>query len=1173
MATAANMGGLYATVRLDTSQALAEIRKLNTEFKRAFAATGGTRGGLGAVNTQANKASASLNKTQKAAKGVKTEIDKTGRAADKAGKKLGNMGKALEQGATNFTTTLSSLGAARSGNYLYAAAGVVNGLKGAFTGAATSGLALGVAVAGITAAVVIAVGTMVGWISVIKRLSTEAVKSATSLETLMVSFEALLGSRAAAEAEFGFLVEAARVSPFFTDAIVNLDRFLLAQGLLNTELRQNTVKALIDFGSAAGLTGADLQNLARALGQVYVAGRLTGDEARQLRNNFLGVDRILRELPQYANESGIAIKKATEEGLVSARDFYEGFFAYTADFKDAAAQQQQTLAGLRDTIIDTFQLGLGEATLRLSELDEGFSVLGALKAPLRELLDVINSIDFTPLAASLGAVVSVFTGPFTNFITNSGAAIVKFFQESLPSAIAFTATVLNYLWTITRYVFSLIIQGVANLFRPFGVFSRNIATWQDFVTTAIKAVGYVIIGLSAVWSASFAIIAGTTALLSGLIAAGIIIILKSVVALIRLLSGNAGGAWDTFTDGLNRGWEAIKDGAETARGIATDTAAGIAEAWNAIGDLEPIELPEFEVPETGGAGLPGEDAFPGGSSGDDAGGGGGSAAADAANRAMDTLFDLTKRWFDQRSELEKAFLGSEGFEATASQIAAGGKKLIEALTAIGGPEAEAAIAVVDSGTRQLLQLAAQREAVAEQLADAEKELDDLIKERDRLSDSIADSARKFALSLRTEEETVKRLESFSERGFFYETESTRQKSFLESLRERYAALLEFQTNLKKLAALGFSNDVISELAAAGPDAAGAAASELAAAGPEVVDEVNTTFQGIADVAENLGSSVADTVYGGAIDAAQAVADGLTADLAAIEEAAIAITNTIYEAVLPLAKEMEEVGKAAGGGMADGISGANPEVEGAIAGTESIFGDGLDRITAGVGEFGIETIDSLGGTADSMLGLFEGLFADILTAWYEFRTELGNRVAAVRGFLAEAWGRVKSNPFVNAVANWYNSYVKGPWALLWDTFRYAGEYGIVNAGKALAERIFGWNLGVVDLPLSASARSFLTSLSKAVNWIIDQFNRIPWLPDLPRWNPNLSGAGGGKSTGTVPKTVAPPSSAGAVSLSNTGYSNPEVHVYIGNEEIDGHIDTVVRQNNSSAGTNVFSGSRL
>ena len=62
---------------------------------------------------------------------------------------------------------------------------------------------------------------------------------------------------------------------------------------------------------------------------------------------------------------------------------------------------------------------------------------------------------------------------------------------------------------------------------------------------------------------------------------------------------------------------------------------------------------------------------------------------------MGAIFDLTRRWFDLRSQLEKGLLGSAGFEATIDQIASMGQKLVEAMSEIGRP---GVVALIERGT-------------------------------------------------------------------------------------------------------------------------------------------------------------------------------------------------------------------------------------------------------------------------------------------------------------------------------------------------------------------------------------------------------------------------------------------------------------------------------------------
>lgn len=1134
MAANQGVGGLYATVGLDISDAQRKLQALDRQFKGIFtsssASTAPASGGMNRLSQSTRKATNEMRKADAAAKKTQQSISKLGRSSRRTATDAAGLKGQLKGISDTLSTTLASFGAARSGNYFY---GLSSGLQavtrgfGAAGGAASGfGLSLGSIVASSLALVTLLGGVAVG----LRKITQVSNQSAANLERLTVSFEALLGSQQRAAEELQFLIRAAEISPYFTEAIVSLDRFLLAQGLLNDELRRGITQRLIDFGSAAGLSGDQLQNLAYALGQVYNAGRITGDEARQLRNNFLGVQNVLRSLPRYAEATGEELSKAMEAGQISSQDFFEGFFAYTARFGDAAAAQQQTLIGLKDTFVDVFQLGLGSANLELAEFNQVLSPLENLKAIFRELLDIFDQIDFRPLIASLGALVNTFVGPFASFLSNEGDRIKNFFEDTLPRAVIFAANIFRAFAGAVEVIG----RAIGNIFRTltgaFTGFVRIVTDGSAGGAAALKVLGragIIAVGVLILPFVKLAFVIGT--------------VITLVQTLIVLLTDGWSAAADTFLKGV----------LGTVEGISR-VGAGLIDAWNALDNLDPISFDDLfpdgitpAAPDAGDANA--GFGFPA-SGGDEAGGA--SAAAKAMEKAMDVLFDLTQRWFDTRSALESGFLGKEGFEATVTSIVNTGKKLIEALRDISG--ADGLIRKVRNATFDLIDLARQREEVAEALAAADKRLADAIKARDNFAEKVRQSAIDFANAFNQETESVRQFQLFSERGFFYETEEKKQKSFVESLRERLDALRNFLANIKRLKSLGLDEGLLEQLVAAGPEQAGEVAAALAEGGAAMISEVNVLQDAVNTVANELGDFGANTFYQAGVDMAQAQVDGLTAQLASIEDAAVDLTQIIYDAVLPLAEEMENVGSASGAGLASGLEAGASPLEGILDDINSNVSTSLGKMSQGFADLpgsfaggilaGESTVTSaVDSLFDSLNATIDPWFEDTTVNWANFWTGLPQYVAEFRDTVLAYW--IQSLKAMDFIVE-----------------------SIVNAIPDAIE--FVWNSLVQFLETAvAAAVNALNIVIRAVNAIPGvnisevRFSGLGGLRlDIPDYRSNLYN--------NVPQggSLLEQALSGQVAL-------PTVNVYIGDQELTDIVDTRVTYEQNRTYRELVGGRRI
>ena len=1078
MAANTNIGGLFATVNLDVSATLKELKKLETAVRKAVSP-------LNQTNQRNKGASKSADRLAQSTRRANREMNKANTSAKRAGLSISRLGRLFRRSAADteklkeslkassnaLSATLASFGAARSGNYFY---GFSSGIKAVTRGLGGAGGAATVAGASIGALVAVAaagIGSLALFGAGLKRLTVQTFRSGAELERLLVSFEALFGSAQRARAEFNFLLEAAKVSPYFTEDILGLDRFLIAQGIANDELRRGVVQGLIDFGSAAGLTGDKLRDLSYALGQVYNAGRLTGDEARQLRNNFLGAERVLRTLPRYADLSGLALKGMMEDGTISAQDFFEAFFAFTADFDEAAGKMQQTLKGLIDTTIDVFQLGLGQAAVDIAEFGgAAISPLEAVKEPLRAILRIVESIDFRPIVAALGDLVSFLVGPVTESVTGSVDQIIEFFEVRIPKAILRVKVVLQSVASMFQvFVAPLRVLGggIVDIARALGLVTDE----SDTTFRALQVVGSIGLIVVTILIAKFAALAAAIRVVAGV-----------VMGLWAVIKGEG---WGGFTREFNKGLSDVADGVNA-----------YTDAWKALWSLKPPSstLGEWEWTDPKGA----DDIAGGGDAFNEAGDSAKKAsgkidkAAQEMAKAMDSLFQLTRRWFDLRSELEQGFLGANGFEATAEQIARMGQRVIGLLGDIA--DTEAVQAFIDSSTRRLIALAKQREVAATALADAERKLQAAIKERDSFAAKVKESALRFANAFRTETETVRDFQLMSERGFFYETESQKQKSFLDQLRERTQAVKDFFNNIKTLSARGLSENLLRDLIEAGPEAAGDAARQLAEGGDDVIAEVNDLNAEVTRVAEDLGHFGGQKFYQAGVDQARATALGLRSQVAAIEAEAIGIGQQIYEAILPfaeeLAEDLAEAGANAGSNFLNNIMGGFDAVNDAIGAKANAIGDtitgevidGVNGIPEGMGQIG-------GEAKDEFLGKVTPTDVDTLS----LKSAMENIGESMPDWMFIGWDEVREEGFG---FKWEKSTI-GMMITAMPRIRDAvvGAWDLVK-----------WTFSFDNIDVKSD--SFLTKITTIVTRAIEIWNMLPWVTNPISSNFGIPSVGAG-----------------------------------------------------------------
>jgi SLT domain-containing protein len=186
---------------------------------------------------------------------------------------------------------------------------------------------------------------------------------------------------------------------------------------------------------------------------------------------------------------------------------------------------------------------------------------------------------------------------------------------------------------------------------------------------------------------------------------------------------------------------------------------------------------------------------------------------------------------------------------------------------------------LDGENKQLQKIVKDRTALAPKLKDANAKLAQVKKDESAMASSISDKA----VGLRSLSDV------FNDSG-------VSASAGLNSLHERLAAIKSFQTDLTALTKKGFSKDILSEIAQAGPEQGDAMAKELLKSTAAQVSDYNKTYTAIGTASNDLGKSVAGSYYSAGKKAAQSLVDGLTAKdnklKKQIEGIADTITNTL-----------------------------------------------------------------------------------------------------------------------------------------------------------------------------------------------------------------------------------------------------------------------------------------
>jgi tape measure domain-containing protein len=261
---------------------------------------------------------------------------------------------------------VNSQGAVRNLNQVSAASktteSAVNGVKNAVTG-------------------------LVGAFTVVSALKFVFAKTA-EIETQTRSLQVLTGSVQQAKSIIQELQQLGAVTPFTSTELIDTAKRLNAFGVEGDKVVETTRR----LADVAGATGAELQGLATAYGQVQAKGRLQGEELLQFQERGVALQDELRKMYGLTGEE---FQKALSKGRISAEAVEVALTRLTdtgGKYANGAIAQSDTLQGKFSTLTD----GVEQLARTI-----GAVLTPALKAIFDQANQVINAIN-AALAAGRG---------------------------------------------------------------------------------------------------------------------------------------------------------------------------------------------------------------------------------------------------------------------------------------------------------------------------------------------------------------------------------------------------------------------------------------------------------------------------------------------------------------------------------------------------------------------------------------------------------------------------------------------------------------------------------------------------------------------------------------------------------------------------------------------------
>jgi len=210
------------------------------------------------------------------------------------------------------------------------------------------------------------------------------------LESQTRSLQVLTGSVRQAKEIIQELQQLGAVTPFTSTELIDAAKRLQAFGVEGDRVVEVTRR----LADASGATGAELQGIVTAYGQVVAKGRLQGEELLQFQERGIGLQQELQKMYKL---SGQELQDALSKGRISAQAVEAAIQRLTSTggkYANGAIAQSDTLSGRLSTLQD----GVDQLARRIGQV-----LTPALKAVFNQAIAVVDAVNQALSAGRGGA--------------------------------------------------------------------------------------------------------------------------------------------------------------------------------------------------------------------------------------------------------------------------------------------------------------------------------------------------------------------------------------------------------------------------------------------------------------------------------------------------------------------------------------------------------------------------------------------------------------------------------------------------------------------------------------------------------------------------------------------------------------------------------------------------
>jgi tape measure domain-containing protein len=282
-----------------------------------------------------------------------------------------------------------------------------------------------------------------------------ALQTAAEIEQITISFEVFTGSAEVAGQMLAQLKDQALNSPMQFQDIAKGAQTLLGYGLT----AQQVVPITKMLGDISGGNSDKFGRLALAFGQVNAAGRLMGQEARQMINAGFNP---LQAIADKTGKSMAQLSDDMKKGRISVKDVGDAFIAATSEggrFYGMAERQADTLSGAYNKLkegISFTMAEIGQKIARAFNLKEVLTNIGTFITHLKDRFNALSPetqnliIRIATITALAGPLILAIAGAINVFVSMKTAIMAArtamiAFELSTGNIIAIAAALIGVL--------------------------------------------------------------------------------------------------------------------------------------------------------------------------------------------------------------------------------------------------------------------------------------------------------------------------------------------------------------------------------------------------------------------------------------------------------------------------------------------------------------------------------------------------------------------------------------------------------------------------------------------------------------------------------------------------------------------------------------------------------